>query len=66
MRVEVECIAVVSQGVDKIMIRTDDALSVPEEKMILNLVRDRGEMEAGERYEMILNKLQKNITAMSP
>jgi hypothetical protein len=58
MRFEVECTAVVSQGVDKIMIHTTDELASPEEQMILNLLRERGAMEVGGNYEIIVNKLE--------
>jgi hypothetical protein len=42
MCIRVKCIAVVEQGVEKILIQTTDELAVPEEQMILNLSPSRG------------------------
>jgi hypothetical protein len=42
MRIRVKCIAVVNQGVDKILIDAIDELAVPEERWILNLSPLRG------------------------
>ena len=62
MRIIVKCMYVVTQGVHKILIRTIDDLSTSEEQMILNLSQERGGMESGADYEIIITK----ITAMSP
>jgi hypothetical protein len=62
MRIIFKCISVVTQGVQKILIRTIDDLSNPEEQMILNLSQERGGMDHGADYEMVITK----ITAISP
>ena len=59
MRAEFKCIAVVHQGVDKVLINTTDALAIPEEQSILNLSKERGAMEPGEYYELIINKIDR-------
>jgi hypothetical protein len=41
---------VVTQGVNKILIKTMDDLSTPEEQMILNLSQERGELKIGAMY----------------
>ena len=62
MRLVVQCLAVVNQGVDKVLVKAIDQIAVAEETSILNLAQARGVMEVGESYEIIINK----ITAMSP
>jgi hypothetical protein len=56
MRFEVKCVAVVRQGVDKILIETIDELSVAEEQSILNLSQSRGTMEAGKLYRVTIEE----------
>jgi hypothetical protein len=58
MRIKVKCLAVVVQGVEKILIHTIDDLATPEEDMILNLVKSRGmDWEIDAEYEIIINKV---------
>ena len=42
MRIRVKCVAVVNQGVDKVLLDTIDELAAPEERTILNLSPSRG------------------------
>ena len=57
MRFRVKCIAVVEQGVEKILIQTTDELAVPEEQMILNLSPSRGVMfVSGRTYRITIEE----------
>jgi len=47
MYIRVKCVAVVEQGVEKILIQTTDDLAMPEEQMILNLSPLRGRLFVG-------------------
>ena len=57
MRIIVKCVYVVTQGVHKILIKTIDDLATSEEQMILNLTQERGGMEPGAHYEIVINKI---------
>lgn len=49
MRIRVKCVAVVNQGVDKVLIDTIDELCTPEERTILNLSPARGMVFVNDR-----------------
>jgi hypothetical protein len=54
----VRCDAVVTQGVDKILVVMTDAQSVPEEQMIFNIAQRRGVMKIGADYLVTVAKLR--------
>lgn len=57
MRIRVKCVAVVSQGVEKILIETIDDLADPEERSILNLSPSRGMVFVnGRTYRITIEK----------
>jgi len=47
---------VVMQGVNKILVKTMDDLSMPEEQMILNLSPERGELKTGATYRITIEE----------
>lgn len=56
MRIIVKCMYVVTQGVNKILVKTMDDLSMPEEQMILNLSQERGKLKAGATYRITIEE----------
>jgi len=46
----------VTQGVNKILIKTIDDLSTSEEQMILNLSQERGELKIGATYRITIEE----------
>ena len=56
MRIIVKCMHFVTQGVNKILIKTIDDLSISEEQMILNLSQERGELKIGATYRITIEE----------
>ena len=56
MRIIVKCMYVVTQGVNKILVKTMDDFSMPEEQMILNLSQERGELKTGATYRITIEE----------
>lgn len=55
---DVRCAAVVTQGVDKILVIMTDAESVREEQFIFNISQDRGVMKVGRHYTVSIAILE--------